>query len=388
MRVLVIHTYYKLAGGEDSVVQNEMALLQKNGHNVQLLSFDNSRNTWLNLLLLPFNFFSYFKTRRQIIKFRPEVIHIHNIHFAASAAVIYAARHLNVPMVLTLHNYRYLCPSGSLYFKGALFMDSLRSEFPWQAVRQGVYRNSKALTFWLALSNYLHKKLDTFNYVSTFIVLGAHSKEMFHSTYFRKMAGRFAVKPNYVPDKEAQENSNGKYFLYIGRLTEEKGIKTLLRAFSYYGYDLKIAGSGPLENEVLKATKNFRNITFLGHSSSVEIDLLLNNAKALIFPSEWYETFGMVMAEAFSKSVPVIASRLGNITTIVEDGKSGLLFEAGNPDDLMEKITHFETLSDDSKGSFKKLARAAYEKKYAPAANYIELIGIYKRTISKQTYHP
>jgi glycosyltransferase involved in cell wall biosynthesis len=324
MKILFIHTIYKLAGGEDMVVKNEIDLLRNGGYEVELLQFDNSSFSLLKVVLMPFNVFSYLKTKRAIKRFKPDIVHIHNMHFAASPSVIYCAHHYKIPVVITLHNYRLLCPSGTLYDGNKIFLDSLKPGFPWSAVRKGVYRKSTLLTFWLAFSNYLHRRLGSFKKVNAFITLGAHSRELFVDSHFADAQHRFIVKPNFSP---ANLNTVGKvdksYFLFVGRLTLEKGLITLLKAFSNSKLHLKIVGTGPLEAMVRQASQNQANIEFLGQQSTAKVNALMDHAEALIFPSQWYETFGMVMIEAFSRSLPIIASGLGNIVNIVTNEKTG-----------------------------------------------------------------
>ncbi|GGI26909.1 glycosyltransferase [Pedobacter mendelii] len=386
MRILIIHTFYKLQGGEDIVVENEMKLLHENGHEVELLKFDNSNSSFIKLILMPFNLFAYFKTKKFIRHFKPDIIHIHNLHFGASLSVLYAAKNLKIPIVMTLHNYRFLCPSGSLYFNGKLFIDSLQPGFPWLAVKKGVYKNSRVLTFWLALSNYFHQKINTLNIVDKFILLGNHSLHLFSESHFKAFKDKLVVKPNFTYLKTLEKKITGKYFIFIGRLTEEKGINTLLKAFLDQSINLKIIGSGPLENAVLDTCQKSINIEFLGQKSSTDVSKLLENAEALIFPSEWFETFGMVLSESFSKGVPVIASELGDIKNIVLNNQNGLTFEPGNFLDLREKINYFDNLSLAKKNSLKKLALETYNDKFSPKANYQELHSIYKKVISTHFY--
>ena len=136
MRVLFIHTKYKERGGEDSVVENEMLLLKENGHEVKVLYFNNSKYSLLSLLLLPFNIFSYLKVSREINHFKPDVVHLHNLHFAASPSVIWAVSRKHIPMVKTLHNHRLLCPSGTLFHNNKVYLKSLSQSFPWNAVKR------------------------------------------------------------------------------------------------------------------------------------------------------------------------------------------------------------------------------------------------------------
>lgn len=378
MRILFIHTYYRLPGGEDAVVQNEMDLLTSQGHTVELLAFNNQGKGLLKLLMMPYNPFSYQKTKNKIKEFKPDMVHIHNLHFAASASVIYAIRKMKVPMVMTVHNYRLLCPSASLFHNGSLFLDSLESKFPWSAVKNGVYQNSKIITFWLALSTYIHKIVGTYNLVNKFIFLNPHSRQLFLVSAFPVDENKCVVKPNYLLDTTFNiRPKKESYFLFIGRLTEEKGVLTLLKAFENSSTWLKIAGIGPLQSVVEEYAKRNSNIEYLGQQSRKEIGSVLDGAEALIFPSIWYETFGMTIVEAFAKGVPVIASHLGNMKVIVSDHGNGLLFEPGNATDLKRKVEEFKESNLQRKIDLRQNARTSYERNYTAEINALKLLTIY-----------
>ncbi|RYG27917.1 MAG: hypothetical protein EOO01_40620, partial [Chitinophagaceae bacterium] len=182
MKILVIHTIYTTRGGEESVVENEVEDLKRAGHEVKTLFFSNGGNALvqaLKIAALPFNPLSYFQTRRILREFRPDVVHIHNWNFAASPSVIRAARAEGIAVVLTIHNFRLLCPSATLFHDGNLFMDSVNGHFPWAAIKKAVYRNSRIITFWLAFSVYVHKKLGTWKGVNKYIVLNEFTRSLF-----------------------------------------------------------------------------------------------------------------------------------------------------------------------------------------------------------------
>lgn len=387
MKVLVIHTLYKNRGGEDSVVDNEIALLRAEGVTVSLLTFNNAGSTLLKLLQLPFNYSSYLKTKKHIKSFNPDVIHLHNLHFSGSAAVIYAIRACKVPLVMTLHNYRMLCPSGSLYYKNQLFLDSLQEDFPWTAIKKGVYQNSSLITFWVSLSMYLHEKLNTWQTVDKFIMLGTHAKDLFGRSRLSSFADRTVIKPNFsyaMPFSGRHEIQT--FYLYVGRLTEEKGIRVLLNAFADNQLPLKIVGTGPLEDLVLLYCGRNTNITFLGQRTKNDINELLCDTIALIFPSLWFETFGMVVIEAFSQGVPVIASNLGNIKNMVINEFNGLTFKTGNDSDLSEKVSYYYNLSRSEKEDYSRNAINTYIKHYTPGDNAIQLRNIYLMAINTHSY--
>ena len=179
MKILLIHCAYQFRGGEDTVVEEETKLLTSQGHQVEVLAFSNQGKQWLKLLQLPFNITSYRATRKKIKAFKPDVVHIHNLHFAASPSVVYAVKHSHTPMVMTLHNFRLLCPSGILFENGKLFLDSLSETFPVTAVKKAVYKNSRITTFWVAAVSSMHQWLHTFTVPDKIICLTEHSRQLF-----------------------------------------------------------------------------------------------------------------------------------------------------------------------------------------------------------------
>ena len=377
MKILVIHTIYKLKGGEDSVVANEIKLLRSYGEDVELLQFSNGGNTLLKVLQLPFNCSSYSKVTEKLICFKPDVVHIHNLHFAASASVVYALKRHKVPFVITLHNYRLLCPSATLFYKGKFFTDFVNKAFSWKAVMKGVYLNSSLLTFWVSFSMMLHQFFGTWKNTAKFIALGQHTIEIFKNSKYKYLVNKIVVKPNFCYNQELVNEEKSDYYLYLGRLSEEKGLYVLLNAFANSNFNLKIAGTGPMEEEVISFAKNHPNIQFLGHVDKQTADKLLSAATALIFPSLWYETFGMVIIEAFAAGTPVIASLLGQLKFIINNKLNGLHFEAGNETNLREKIDYYQNLSKDEKIVYQRNALKSYQDSYSPAMNYNQLKFIY-----------
>ncbi len=381
MRVLIIHTIYKLKGGEDSVVANEINLLKNEGIETELLQFSNEGNTFLKLAQLPFNYYSYKKTKQIISSFKPDVVHIHNLHFGGSASVIYAIKKHKVPFVITLHNYRLLCPSATLFHNGQIFTDSINSLFPWKAVFKGAYLNSKILTFWVAFSMYLHQKFGTWKNANKLIVLGEHSKNLFKSSKLNSVSNNLVVKPNFCYPTTSSAQNKESYYLYIGRLSEEKGVKVLLNAFKKSEHLIKIVGTGPMEEEVKQANQAYKNIQYLGKCEKVEIDMLLTKATALIFPSLWYETFGMVIIEAFSNSTPVITSAIGQMRNIITDKYNGFHFKVGDANNLNQIINDFENFTESERTFYGRNALKTYHDKYTPSINADLLLTIYQSVI-------
>lgn len=383
MKVLIIHCAYQFSGGEDTVVTEEKNLLQSNGIEVEMLKFSNEGNSLLKMLLNPFNIFSYAGTLKKIKSFQPDLVHIHNLHFAASASVIYAIRKSNIPFVTTLHNYRLLCPSGILFHKGKPFLDSVHRVFPIKAVMRGVYKNSRLITGWLGFSMAIHQLAGTWKKCNRYIVLSKYAKDVFQYSKLKLREGQVSVKPNFAAVTRPLAYVRPGPFLYIGRLSEEKGINLLLSTFSSNGQPLNIAGEGPLKNRVIDFAKAFHNIRFIGSLTREEVVTQLQLCTALVFPSIWYEGMPMTIIEAFGCGTPVIASRLGVMQDMVEENYNGLLFEPGDQFSFSAAIAQWNNLEEKEKLNYREQSRATYEAHYTPRKNAKLLLEIYESVLEE-----
>ena len=385
MKVLFIHTKYMERGGEDSVVESEVKLLKENGYDVEFLYFDNGKHTFINLMLLPFNLISYFRTINAIKKSKPDIVHIHNLHFAASYSVIWAISHMNIPMVRTLHNYRMFCPSGTLFHNNEIYMKSFNQAFPWHAVKDKVYRNSYLLTFWLALSIWLHKRLGTHRKVSRYITLNDKSRSIFLSSGLKLRKSQVVTKPNFIRSNMAPSALvRGNHFLYIGRLSPEKGIDVMLKAFATNGLPLTIIGDGPMRNNVIKQQEQNPNIRWLGFQNKNVIDNELQQCTALLMPSVCLEGMPLTILESFAWGTPVITSKLGAMETMVTHNSNGLLFAPNNADSLNRQLIKWQVFTEAKKHDFSEHALHTYEHKYTPQKNLSALLSIYYSAMNKK----
>ncbi|MGI4022318.1 MAG: glycosyltransferase family 4 protein [Janthinobacterium lividum] len=388
MKVLIIHTSYQYKGGEDTVVAEEIKLLQSAGITVKLLEFNNYQNALLKLLTLPFNIQSYSETKKTISTFQPDIVHIHNLHFGGSPSVIYAIKRSKIPFVTTLHNYRLLCPSGILFHNGKLFLDSLHQSFPWKAVQLGVYKNSKLITLWVGLSMYLHQKLGTWKMCNRFILLSEHARKLFLNSKLGLISSQLVIKPNFCSVPILKERKANNHFLYVGRLSKEKGIMLLLSVFSSCGYQIKIAGNGPLKNEVINYSSKYPNIEFLGSLNKTEVFDLLQNCTALIFPSIWYEGMPLTIIESFACGTPVISSKLGAMETMIIAEYNGLHFESQNEKDFKKALDVWHYLTEEQKQVYRLNARKTYDSNYTPDLNINQLLNIYNEVIKEKNRVP
>jgi len=382
MRILIIHNSYQDPGGEDLVVQQESNLLaQSNTVETYIIKNQKGFAGFLQFLAYPYNRAQCRKLENIIRRFNPDIVHVHNLHYALGPLFIRFLHKRQIPVVMTLHNYRLVCPSATLFHQNSLFTSSTQSAFPWKAIWAGVHQDSIPKTFWIALTYYLHRKLGTWQNVNRYLVLTPFAKEIFKHSTLNIPGEKLTVKPNFILDVEKNQNprQREKFFLFVGRLSQEKGIKTLINAFEKNGEKLHIAGDGPLKAYVTQKCSSNTNIHFLGQLKNEEIRTQMQACNALIFPSEWYEGMPMTILEAFATGTAVIASNLGAMAAMVGDGKEGILFEAGNADDLRNGVDKWNRLDENAKKTIREQARNSYEQHYTAEANKLLMAEIYSR---------
>jgi glycosyltransferase involved in cell wall biosynthesis len=354
LKILVIHTQYQFYGGEDSVVEQEIELLKRK-YTVESIFFKNKPGFkgFIEFSTSIWNLKSAKLVRQKIKTFKPDVVHLHNWHFASGPLIIRSINKLGIPIIHTLHNYRLLCPSGTLLNNQELFLTSLQQNFPFNAILNKVYRNSILQTFWLAFIVWFHKKLGTWKKIDKFVCLTKHSEDVFNKSKFNNHIKDIVIKPNFTAEVNIMLVNKQDHFLFIGRLSKEKGIENLLSAFIKNKEHLKIAGDGPLKNKIIQYSNKHENIEFLGPLKRNEVNQELQQASALIFPSIWYETFGMTIIEAFSSKCAVITSNIGAPTTIVENKKNGLHFDFGSVSSLNLAVSKWNAFSEEKKNEIR-----------------------------------
>jgi glycosyltransferase involved in cell wall biosynthesis len=391
MRILLIHNKYKQPGGEDTVFQSESELLTRHGHIVDHLVFDNADiktffDRCLSGLRTIYNRASARCLEERINQFQPQVIHIHNFVPLVSPSVLFVAKRNKIPVVLTLHNYRLICPSATLFHGNAIYEKSIRSFFPFHAIMKGVYRNSSIQTAAIACMTAWHNLIGTWrNKVEFYITLTQFARDKFRSSALSIPDEKLVVKPNFVVNRGKGPEKRKDFFLYVGRLTEEKGIRTLLQAAQLHNFPLTIIGDGPLRKLVEDAAKKTTSIKYLGYQNNDGVMEHLKTCKALIFPSIWYEGFPMTILEAFSVGTVVLASRLGGMAEIIQNRVNGLHFEAGNANDLVTRILEMSG-QDEWLRYMSGNARLTYLEHYTPEKNYIMLTDIYDQAIASKLH--
>ncbi|PRY11225.1 glycosyltransferase involved in cell wall biosynthesis [Pontibacter ummariensis] len=389
MRILIIHNHYKQTGGEDTVFFAEIALLEEHGHTVETLTFSNNDvNSAAEKLQAALGVVYNYKGARAVderIKlFKPDVVHVHNFFPLLSPAVFYVCQKHQVPVVMTLHNYRLICPSTYLHYHGKVHLENVQKVFPLKPIKDGAYRDSSFQTASVVLTTGLHKLLGTWrNKVNLFIALTPGAAALFQNSSLQLKPEQLVVKPNFTADLGLGAEEREEYFLYVGRLSPEKGLETLLEAQALRSFKLKVIGDGPLREAVEAHAAKYPALEYLGYQKRDRVVEELKRARGLIFPSEWPEMFGMSIIEAFSTATPVIAARIGGGEYLVQDGCNGLHYQPGDARDLANKVKELEQNKSYALG-LGKSARQDYLHHYTPEVNYQLLLNIYQRALGQK----
>lgn len=319
---------------------------------------------------------------------RPDVMHCTNTFPLISPSAYHAARRLGVGVVQTLHNYRLICPSAQLFRDGKVCRDCAGRTLAWPALVHGCYRGDRAATAAVVSMLAYHRAAGTWSSeVDRYIVLSAPAREEFVAAGLP--ADKITVKPNFLAADPGPGKGVGNYAVFVGRLAEEKGVRTLLDAWRRLPGDvnLKIAGQGPLEELVSDACREDRRISWLGHLSAPETYELIGQAQMLVVPSVWMEPFGLTVIEAFGKGTPVVASRAGALAELVVDGITGRLVRPGDPDDLAQAVQRM-LVDPAALKRMRERARAEFEVRFTGETNYRQLLGIYRSVAVRKQERP
>ncbi len=383
MKILLVHNRYQQKGGEDSVVESEQKLLAENGMDVELLETNNDRIVGIKGKLDAALSAFYSRSgvdmvRRAIERTRPDVMHVHNWFPTLSPGIFWASKEMKVPVVHTLHNYRLLCAKASFYRDGQVCEDCIGTRFRTSGIVHGCYRGSRSGTAVATAGMLFHWRRGTWHKaVDKFIALSEFAKKKLVEGGLPEE--KIIVKANCLDYDPGMRSGDGGYFLYIGRLTEEKGVPTLLQCWKN-GPELpllRVAGAGPLEEEVMEASKALRNLEWLGSRSGTEVLDLMGKAKALICPSVWYEGMPRVVIEAMAVGTPVIASDIGTYPEMITPGKNGMLFEAGQASAMHACLQEFIGYGDHFR--WREQARNEFLACYSPEVNLRSLQAIYEQ---------
>jgi glycosyltransferase involved in cell wall biosynthesis len=391
MKVLLVHNKYRTGApsGEDAAVCNERQMLEKRG--VQVFAFnrcndDIDESSFFAKTTMAANTIWSQRSRSDLGKFlrqvRPDVVHVHNTFAMLSPSVYGPCKAQGVPVVQTLHNFRFFCPAA-LFLRDGKPCEECVDRSLLQSVKHRCYRGSFTATATVASMLTLHRAIGTYSHlIDRYVALTnfARSKILKGGIADHKVV----LKPNFVPDPPASGNGGGGYVAYVGRLLKSKGTETLVAAWRAFPLvKLKIVGDGELRTqlEAIARQENL-NIEFTGMQNRSAVLKIIANAEILIIPSEWYEGFPMVIAESFACGTPVLASRIGSLEELVEDGVTGKKFAVGDPKELAEGVRRM--LADPvGLRRMRANARAYFDDHLTEQHNYTQLMSIYSDVIDE-----
>lgn len=353
-KILIVHNYYQIPGGEDTVVANEKKMLEDNGHQVLLYSRDNSEIksfSFLRKLMLPittiFNPRTYRDIRKIIREEDVDIVHVHNTLNLISPAVYYAARSMKTPVVQTVHNFRLLCPAATFYRDGHTCEDCVKYGLKC-AVKHNCYRGSRLQTLACVINTKIHRATGIYGKINYICLTEFNKNKLLQLKQIQ--AEKVFVKPNFVVStgEIVPHEDRKNQYIFAGRLDKLKGIDVLFEAWKKMGEDaprLVVCGTGPMDEWCHQfIEQNYLHmIEMKGLVSNQETRKLIGESKALILPTKWYEGFPMSIVEAYSVGTPVIASDLGNAGNIVEFGETGYKFLQNSVDELVMAIKHSGT---------------------------------------------
>ncbi len=394
-RVLMVHNYYRsiAPSGEDNVFREDVKLLQVNGHEVSLVTRSSDEIAGFSLwqkALLPLRVInsrsSYLRLKAAIGQLKPEIVHVCNTFPLFSPSIYRACRDMGVPVVQTIQNFRPFCAAGGL-LRGDEICEECLVHGRMRALKHGCYQGSRLRTLPVVLMQWLHHGRGTWRkLVDVYIAATEFARRKLIEAGLPET--RVCVRPNFSFDSPDPCDEHGGYVIFTGRLEAGKGVRTLLSAWQELSQvPLKVLGDGPLRSEVeAAANRQGSSLDFVGHRSRDECIRWLRGAMFMVMPSHYYENFPMTILEAFACGKAVVASRRGAMAEIVEDGRTGLLFEPGNPGELAEKVKWLvghpsETME------MGRVARLRFEELYSAERSHELLMGIYAKAMARHSSH-
>lgn len=380
MRILLIHNFYQWGGGEDEYVKALNKLLTERGHDVYLYSKDSKTiRTPLDKLNTAIRITNNDKTYRQlnriIEQFKPEIAQLQNVFPLIGSAAYDICRNKGIPMVQRISNYRFLCPKGTLYRNNAICTMCVNKIFPFPAIRYGCYHQSPAATLLLSTNLYLQKRKALLQSLQAYVFPSAFIRDLFKKELSIPENKLFII-PTFIENTPLQNRIKENFFVYAGRLSEEKGIRFLLKVFATLPHlNLVIIGDGPLRKEA-ESYKNYGNIKVMGHLSTTNVADYMGRALATIIPSTCYDVLPHTLIESYRQGTPVIAPLLGSFPSLVIQSKTGFLYTPESGADLRKYLlyvhSHKELIASMSPG-----IRNIFEQQYLPSNHYESLMNIY-----------
>jgi glycosyltransferase involved in cell wall biosynthesis len=388
-----LHNRYRFFGGEDALLERQTRLLTQRGHRVRSHVVDNGallERSKLELLrklaVAPYSAESYRTTRQLLAQQKPDVVHLHNFWFLLTPSVVTACFDAGVPLVHTLHNFRLFCTAGVFRRNGAECHDCLGRR-PWRGVLRGCYRDSVLASYaaYRMIEGSFRRRI-WHNQVRAYLVPTRWAAELYARGGLPR--DRLHVVPHFVEDPGArpETRSSRPTVLYLGRLSPEKGIQTLVDAWQRArvptGARLSIAGDGPLRESLQQQMAgSARGIELLGHVTQPALSELIHGADLLLVPSECSETFGLAVVEAAAHGTPALVADQGALLEAIEPGKTGSSFPAGSAPALADALSRL-LVDRPALARMGTAARKRYLAHYQPEEHYQALLAVYQRVLS------
>lgn len=395
MRILLVHNYYgsSAPSGENKVFDAEKAMLEKHGHDVAVYTrhSDEIRNGNVIARLLGKikgalctvgNPFAARAVAKKCKEFKPDVVHFHNAFPLISPLAVRAARKY-APVVMTLHNYRTACAAGVPTRDGKVCSLCLDKKCAWDGVKHRCYRGSFAATLPLAINITVYRKRLS-SWVSRFLVFSEFQRE--RMVKYGLPYGKLAIKPNFIATENSKKSRPARLnqIVYVGRLSPEKGIPTLIKAWQLIGTSLKckliLVGDGDFraDYEVMAVGLD---VDFVGKQPNEIVRSMIAESKAVILPSECWEGMPITVLESFADGTPCIVSNLGALPEMVKAGALGEVFESSNPESCAATIKRL--LARPDYDEMCEAAKREAEEKYSEETNYNRLMEIYGEVIGR-----
>jgi glycosyltransferase involved in cell wall biosynthesis len=388
INVLLIHNLYQHAGGEDVVFRAEKELLEKNDRfNVYDIIFDNKRfnsgnflQKFYNSLFIIFNPFSFWKVYKFVKQHKINVVHVHNYFYEATASVFWGAKLAGAKTIMTVHNYRLVCVGGNLLRKGKICESCVQSKLSLNGIVNRCFQQSFVKSLLLTSSNLVNRIIGSNrNKVDYYLTLTPFMSHMLLSSKLNIPENKILVKSNFMKDYgRASMGLRESYYLFVGRLSHEKGIIQLLKSWSNIDKPLYIIGDGDLKEEVLMLSETNPHIKILGPQPKEKVIEHMTRCKALVFPSICYEGMPLTILEAKNCGTVVIAKRTKNIEGLLNENKDGLFYE----DNIYEALYRFEKMSQEVNLEMMQNARQDFENRFTEVVTIDYLSQVYKKALS------
>jgi len=384
MRILLIHNFYQYWGGEDTYVTSLKKLLEENGHEVYLYSKDskNIKTAWDKIKTAVGLFYNPWvkKELTKIIKeFKPDAAHFHNVYPLICATSYRICKQYNVPIVQHIHNYRFMCPKGILFRNGKICELCLHKKFPFYSIVFGCYHRSQLTSLFFSLAFYYHRQIKTFDFIDKFIFPSEFTR-VYYLKYLNIPNKKTIHLPHFIDTdiKKLKTIRKENFFLFVGRLSEEKGIIELLEIFkSVPKIKLVVIGDGPLREKV-NGYKKYKNIKILGFLNKEEIYQHMRRSKAVVIPSTWYEVLPIVYIESLVSGTPVFIPGNKNFNKIINESNGLHKYQTADFSDLKFRIISFN--KENKKAMVNSMFRN-YKLKYSKEKHMKKLIEQYLQII-------